>query len=256
MRKKTKSKQASKIDFLENQSINNTMAIKEGPTKRKKWTIHDMKDIKPLTQPQNDMMSGYMQGNNIIAHGSAGTGKTLIALTLAFNDVFSKDTRTDHIIIVRSCVPSRDVGFLPGTEEEKYAPFERPYIELCAELFKKSNTYENMKEAGLIEFTPTTFTRGVTWNNAVVIIDELQNFNWEEANTIMTRLGHNSRVIVVGDYKQNDLYRNKYDTSGIEKFLRICKKINEFDFIEFTKDDIVRGDFVKKWICAVEDDNL
>lgn len=254
MRKKSRSKQANKIEFLEEQATNNTMAIKEGPTKRKKWSIHDMINVKALTPPQQDMIKSYIEGYNIVGHGSAGTGKSFIALFLAFSDVLSKETRTDHVIIVRSIVPSRDIGFLPGTEDEKFAPYEKPYIQLLHTLFNKSNTYDNMKEVGLIEFETTSFIRGVTWDNAVIILDEIQNMNWEEINSVMTRLGHNSRVIAIGDYVQNDLYRSKYDTSGIEKLLRVAAKIEDIEMVKFTKEDIIRSGFVKDWICAVEDD--
>lgn len=253
MGKKTRSKKDQQIELLEDQLSNNVLAIQEGPTRRKRWSIHDLKDIKPLTSPQELMMRSYMEGNNIIANGAAGTGKTLVALFLALNDILSKDSPRNHIIIVRSIVPSRDIGFLKGSEEEKMEPYEGPYVDIFDFLLGKNNSYKNMKEANIVTFAPTSFLRGLSWNDAVVIMDETQNYNFEEINTCLGRVGENTKLVVIGDTKQNDLYRSKYDTSGFGKFLNIASKMKSFDEIKFTRDDIVRSEFVKEWICAMED---
>jgi len=196
-----------------------------------------------------------MQGQHIVANGSAGTGKTFASLYLAVNDVLSPHSETKRIIIVRSAVASRNVGHLPGTLEEKMEVYEMPYKDMMADLSKTGNpnTYDNMKEAGLIQFMTTSYVRGVTWDDAVIIIDECQNLNFHELNSVITRVGDESKLMIVGDQIQTDLYRSGNDTSGLERFLQIARNMKEFDEIQFTKHDIVRSAFVKAWICALEE---
>lgn len=252
MRRKARSKKDQQLDFLEEALQNNYIAVHEGGRK-KSWSLHDIADIKPMTSAQELMIRSYITGNNIVANGYPGTGKTLIALYLALTDILAKDSHRNCIRIVRSTVAVRDMGFLPGTVEEKLAPFETPYSDLLGFLVNKNRTYENMKEAGYIEFVPTTHIRGLTWDNSVVIIDEMQNFTIQEINSTITRIGTNSRVIVIGDQLQNDLYRNKFDSSGFGTFLDIACKMKSFDVIDFQKEDIVRSEFVKEWLIALED---
>lgn len=254
MRRKTRSRKGSnrQVEFLEEALSNNVMAIQEGG-KRKRFSSHDLKNIKALTTPQELMIRSYLDGNNIIANGSAGTGKTFIGIYLALSDILSKESKKDKIIIVRSIVPGREVGFLKGDLAQKLAPYEAPYQDIFGFLLGKHSAYETMKETHTVTFAPTSFLRGVTWDDAVIIMDEIQNFNWEELNTVITRVGQNSSIIAIGDYIQNDLYRTKYDTSGFKKFINIASKIDLFDEIRFTRDDVVRSELVKKWICAVED---
>lgn len=227
-------------------------AVAEGPQRKKKWTKHDMKDIKPLTDNQKNMFVQYFQGDHIGALGSAGTGKSFLACFLAISDVvdYSKDQK--QVIIVRSAVQARDVGFMPGTLEEKNSYYEMPYRDIFAELFGRGATYDDMKEAGLVQFMTTSFIRGVTWDDAIIVIDEVQNMTWEEINTIMTRVGKNSRIIVCGDVKQNDLIKKKSEVSGIVKMIEVLRNMNDFSTINFTRADIVRSAFVKQWIIAVE----
>lgn len=255
MSRKSRSKKDQQIDFLEDLLQNNSLAIQEGPQKksRKHWSVHDLKDVKPLTFPQEQMMNAYMQGSHIVADGSAGTGKSLVAIYLALNDVLSKANNRHKIMIVRSIVPSRDIGFLPGTEEEKMEPYENPYRDIFDFLLGKNNSYDKMKEAGIVEFTPTSFLRGMTFDDSVIIVDEIQNMNIQEIVTVLTRVGTNSRIIAIGDHIQNDLYRNKYDASGITQFLKIVEKMKSFDHVLFRKEDIVRSDFVKEFLMAYED---
>jgi phosphate starvation-inducible protein PhoH len=238
---------------LEQALIDNGRAHYEGPTKRKTWTRHDLKHIKPLTPPQREMLHDYMEGRNIVAHGTAGTGKTFVALYLAMNDVLSPDTETDRLIIVRSAVPTRDMGFAPGTIEEKSALFEVPYQPMFADLFGRMATYQDMKDAHLIDFQTTSYIRGVTWDNAVVVVDECQSMTFHEINTIMTRLGQNSRIILCGDLPQTDL-RKKHEVTGMDKMLRVVDRMGGMSSVLFTKHDIVRGEFVKQWIIASEEE--
>ena len=249
--RKTQSKLRDDIKFLNEININNTRAMEEGPIK-KKWSLHDLKTIRPLTSTQEEMFHAFYNGNDICAHGTAGTGKTFLALTLAFQEILDKRTEANHIIIVRSNVATRDVGHLPGTLDEKMSEYEKPYQEICAELFGKPSTYRDMKEAGLVSFMPTSFIRGLTWNNAVVIVEEGQNMNFHEIDSVMTRVGHDSRVIYTGDVPQADLPHVGRDKSGMQILLDVLHDLPDFEDIKFTKHDIVRGDFCKRWIVATE----
>lgn len=222
----------------------------------KPLSIHDLKAIKPLNEPQKQMFESYFTDNFIVANGSAGTGKSFSAIFLALNDVLSKDRPQKKLIIVRSAVPSREIGHLPGTEDEKLEPYEAPYKDIFAELLGRKVAYDKMKKQGVVEFVPTSFIRGLTWDNAVVVVDEVQNMTFYEINSVITRIGANSKLIVIGDQIQTDLYRRKNDQSGISEFIRVADLMEEFDHIVFTKHDIVRSAFVKSWICALEDSNI
>jgi phosphate starvation-inducible PhoH-like protein len=252
MRKKNKTKKDRQLDYLEDVAFNNTMAMREGG-RRKSWSLHDLTEIKPLNEAQALMMRSYIEGNHVVASGYAGTGKTLIALYLALADILGKETHRSEVKIVRSIVPARDSGFLPGTMEEKMEPYEVVYRDNIEFLLGKNKSYENMKDAGYLTFVPTNFVRGATWDDCVIIVDEIQNMTWEEISSVMTRTGTNSKVIAIGDYLQNDLYRNKYDSSGIERFFRVAHKMSTFDVVNFQKEDIVRSEFVKEFLITSEE---
>lgn len=224
--------------------------------KTNKYTIHDLISLKALNEAQAIMIRSYFEGNHIIADGSAGTGKTFLSMWLALNSILSKDEHQDKIILVRSAVPSREIGFLPGSAEEKLEPYELPYKDIFAHVLDKYSAYDDLKASHKVSFMPTSFIRGLTWDNAIIIIDELQNLTFHEINSILTRVGTNSRIIACGDYQQSDLNHKKYDTTGIKDFLTVAKNMKEFDIVSFTKYDIVRSDFVKSWICAMEDSNI
>lgn len=251
-RRKAKSPKDQDIAFLTSVLNEQTAALKEGP-KRKKFTEHDLKHIKPLTEGQRMMFESYFSGNTIIANGSAGTGKTFCSLYLALRDIFDKESQQKEIIIVRSSSSVKNQGFLPGSLSEKMAPFEDPYKDVCASLLGKSEAYETLKESGMLRFMSTSFVRGLTWDNAVILIDEAQGLNFHEMNSVITRIGKNSKLLICGDTKQDDLIYNKNDVSGYPRALRAFEKMKEVDIINFTRDDIVRSKFVKSWICAVED---
>jgi phosphate starvation-inducible PhoH-like protein len=250
---KTLSKKDQDIKFLTEVLNNNGMAMTE-QRKRKSWTRHDLKAIKPLNEPQRAMFQSYFEGTTaIIANGSAGTGKTLAALYLALTDVLDRQQPQERIIIVRSAVATRDIGHLPGDINEKLEPYEAPYKDIIGFLLGNYDAYDQMKEAGIIEFMPTSFIRGLNWDDAIVIVDEIQNLNFHEANSVITRVGDNTRLIIVGDQIQTDLYRSNNDKSGMDRFLRIARTMKDFDEIVFTKEDIIRSAFVKSWICALEE---
>lgn len=219
----------------------------------KKLTLNDIKSVKPINTPQQQMFESYFSGNHILANGSAGTGKTFAALYLGLNDVLSKGTKQNNLIIVRSAVPSREIGHLPGTELEKLEPYEVPYRDIFADLFGRATAYDKMKKQKLVNFIPTSFVRGLTWDNAVVVIDEVQNMTFYEINSVITRIGANSKLIIIGDQIQTDLYRKRNDQSGMADFLNVVQRMDCFDQITFRPNDIVRSAFVKSWICALEE---
>lgn len=231
--------------------VNNSKAWEEGP-KRKTWSHHDLLTITPLTAAQEDMFHAHYNNYNICAYGSAGVGKSFIALYLALTEVFNPKSEIDHIIIVRSTVPTRDMGHLPGTAAEKIAPHEEAYHDILHDLIGRASTYEDMKAANLIEFKSTSYVRGTTWNNAVIVIDEFQNMTLSEFNSVITRAGNNSKVMVLGDTQQNDLINNRREVSGGDDVLRILDIMGEFAMIPFTVHDCVRGPLVKSWIMARE----
>jgi len=189
----------------------------------------------------------YITDDYIVTHN------TFLALYLGMLDVLEKRDQRSRIIIVRSAVPTRDQGFLPGTLEEKQMHYENPYRDIFAELFHKYSTYDDLKAAGIVEFVTTTFVRGLTWDNAVVIIDEGQNMTWHEINSIMTRIGENTRIIFTGDLIQTDLNRKSSDQTGMNEFLTVVERMHGFSLLKFTTADIVRSGFVKHWIETCEE---
>lgn len=241
------------IQFLEDGLINNGLArIDHNNHKKKKWSIHDLNTIQPINTPQQEMFQAYFSGSHIIANGSAGTGKTLAGIYLALCDVLSKKSPQIQLIIVRSAVATRDIGFLPGDLSEKLEPYERPYKDMLHFITGKPNAYDTMKACGLIQFMPTSFIRGLNWDDAVVVVDEVQNLTFHEINSVVTRLGENSNLVIIGDQIQTDLYKTSSDKCGMDRFLEISRTMDEFEEVTFTKDDIIRSQFVKSWICTLE----
>tara|TARA_Y200000002_G_scaffold379386_1_gene388554 strand:+ start:743 stop:1399 length:657 start_codon:yes stop_codon:yes gene_type:complete len=207
-------------------------------------------DIKPITKHQEETFSAWNVGDNLVLNGSAGTGKTFMSLYLGLNEVFGKSSHK-KLVIIRSVVPTRDLGFLPGTVEEKLSAFETPYQQMCTELFKDKNSYETLKTKHQIEFLSTSYIRGTTFNDSILIIDECQNLTFHELDSIITRVGHNCRIIFCGDYYQSDFKQAK-DKAGIIEFINIIEHLNSFSVIEFDWKDIVRSDFVRDYIMTKE----
>lgn len=207
-----------------------------------------LRRITPLTPTQEDVFRSYERGQHLMLHGSSGSGKTYVSLYLALRDVLSGTSQFKKVIIIRSVVPSRDMGFLPGSIKEKTRVYEEPYREICDDLFGFGSGYETLKARKLIEFTSTSFLRGLTFQDSIVLVDEFQNNSFQEVNTVMTRVGDNSRIIFCGDYRQTDLK----EKSGLRHFMNITKMIPNFAHIEFTQDDIVRSGLVKDYIVASE----
>ena len=216
-----------------------------------KLRIDDLKTFDPLTDHQKQFFDSYKRGDYFIAlHGVAGTGKTFIALYKALEEVLDKSNPFNKIIIVRSAVQSREIGHLPGDASEKMEIYEQPYRQICETLFGRRDAYQRLDEQGHISFISTSFIRGMTWDDAIIIVDECQNLSWEEIHTCMTRVGYRSKIIWCGDYRQTDLNKRKNDLSGLNKFLEIASLMDSHTRIEFTVDDIVRSSLVKDWIVA------
>ena len=202
----------------------------------------ELAEIEPLTRNQ---LIAFESSQNLVLHGCAGTGKTFISSYLAFDDMTKN--MYEKLVIIRSAVPTRDIGFLPGTEKEKSSVYEEPYRDISIDLFSRGDAYQILKTKGLVHFMTTSYIRGITLRDAVILIDECQNMTFHELDSIITRVGENCRVIFCGDFKQSDLKQN-----GMGEFLEILDSMNRFDFIEFGVEDIVRSGFVKDYIIARE----
>ena len=213
----------------------------------------ELKKFEPLTDNQAKFFEAYKHGDYFtMLCGSAGTGKTFIALYKALEEVLDRSSSFHRVVIVRSAVQSRDLGFTPGSVEEKMSLYEQPYMQICHTLFGRRDAYDALKECNRIEFISTSFIRGMSFDDAIILVDECQNLTWEELSTIMTRVGYRSKIVFCGDYKQTDLYRNNKDKSGMKKFHEIAKMMPSFTNIEFTTEDIVRSSLVKDFLIAVE----
>lgn len=212
-----------------------------------------MKKIQPITSTQETLFDSYKQGYNIAAIGTAGTGKTMCALYLALSDVVDSN-RYEKIIIVRSAVQTREQGFMPGSLREKIAYYETPYIDIVNDLFGRSDAYATLKQKGCIEFMSSSFVRGLTFDNSIIVVDECQSMTYHELDSIITRVGESSKIIFCGDMKQDDLKqsKNRADISGLKDFIRVINKIDSFEVIEFGVSDIVRSGLVKEYIIAKE----
>ncbi len=208
----------------------------------------DIKPFTPLTKNQELVFKNFSQRHQFL-HGMAGTGKTFIAIYLALNEVFSRLTPFKRIVIVRSLVQTREMGHLPGKAMDKMREYEAPYIPICGELFGRGDAYSILKQKGIIEFISTSFVRGITLNDAIIIVDECQNQTAHELHSIITRVGSNCKIVFCGDLKQSDLNQRK-EYSGLSDFMKIIKQMNCFDFVEFVEDDIVRSQLVKHYLIT------
>ena len=224
--------------------------------KRKKPINSDlMRDIDPLTENQKLLFEAYENDKNVVAYGAAGTGKTFITLWNALQDVLDENTPYEKIYIVRSLVATREIGFLPGDHEDKSALFQIPYKNMVKFMFELPTEadfemlYGNLKTQGTISFWSTSFIRGTTLDNAIIIVDEFQNLNYHELDSIITRVGENSKIMFCGDATQSDLLKDK-ERNGIADFMKILRIMPSVDIIEFSVEDIVRSGLVKEYLLA------
>lgn len=216
-----------------------------------------LETIEPLTHNQKMCFKSYYSGANMVLHGCAGTGKTFLSLYLATRDVIEKTEGKQKVIIVRSVVPTRDMGFLPGNITEKTKVYEAPYKDLLSGMFNRGDAYDILKNKGKIEFITTSFIRGQTWDDSIIIIDEAQNLSFQELNSVITRVGENSRIVLCGDGKQDDLTSERFkEESGLGKFLSVLTNMPSFDIIDFQVDDIVRSGLVREYIETCHSMNI
>jgi len=212
-----------------------------------------MRTIQPLTNTQSDLFADYKQGFNICAIGTAGTGKTMCAMYLALNDILSKD-EYDQIVIVRSAVQTREQGFMPGTQAQKEAVYATPYADIANDLFQRGDAWDILKQKNQVKFMTSSFVRGLTFDNSIIIVDECQSMTYHELDSIITRVGETSKIFFCGDTAQDDLATNRHknDVSGLASFVKVLERINMFSIVKFGVEDIVRSGLVKDYIIAKE----
>lgn len=213
--------------------------------------LDDLIEYEPITINQQTAFEAWDEGDNLVLAGSAGTGKTFIAMYMALEEMLEPDNYYRRIIIIRSAVPTRDMGFLPGTAEEKKQMYTLPYKNICTELFNDKTSWGKMTTAGQIQFESTSFIRGSTFDDSIIIVDEMQNLNFHELDSVITRVGRNSRIIFCGDYRQTD-FRFEDEKEGIFKFMKIMEQMKNFSMIHFGWDDIVRSGMVRDYIMTKE----
>jgi phosphate starvation-inducible protein PhoH len=210
--------------------------------------IFEMRKIEPLTENQKLSFENFDKGKNLMLHGIAGTGKSFISLYLALKEIMNnKNSPYQKVIIVRSVVPTRDMGFLPGNNKEKTKVYEAPYYAICAELFGRGDAYEILKQKGHVDFISTSFIRGITLNNCIIIVDEIANMTLHELDSVITRVGKNCRIVFSGDFRQSD-FTKEHEKNGLKDFMRIINRMKSFAFIDFDENDIVRSSMVKDYI--------
>lgn len=218
-----------------------------------KIKLDHLKTFDPLTPNQATFFEMYKGGGYFISLlGSAGTGKSFVAMYKALEEVLAKDNPFKQVVIIRSLVQLREIGHLPGDMEEKQEIYELPYKEICSTLFGRSDAYARLKEQGVIRFLSTTAIRGISIDDSIIIVDEMQNMNFAEISTIMGRIGHRSKIIFCGDYKQTDLIKSNKDTSAFHDFRKIASSMKAYQEVYFTPDDIVRSSLTRDWIIACE----
>ena len=221
---------------------------KNNGTQNSKFT---MKPIKPITDTQKDMFDNYKAGYNIAAIGTAGTGKTMCALYMGLMDIL-QDDEYEQMIIVRSAVQTREQGFMPGSQAQKEAVYSVPYADIVNNLFGRGDAWEIMKQKRQIKFMTSSFVRGLTFDNSIIIVDECQSMTYHELDSIITRVGESSKIIFCGDTRQDDLEssRNRNDISGLKTFIKVLNRIPSFKTVSFGIEDIVRSGLVKEYIIA------
>jgi predicted ribonuclease YlaK len=223
--------------------------------KAKDIRIDNMVTVSPVTDNQKRAFQEYKNDKNLFLYGAAGTGKTFITLYLAMQEVLKNETKFDCVYIVRSAVPTREIGFLPGDEEDKTALFQVPYQNMVKFMFEQPNEqafsmlYDRLKNQGSLMFLTTSFLRGITLDNAIIIVDEAQNLTFHELDTIITRVGMDSKIMFCGDFFQSDLQKS-IDKAGMQHFMKILRGMDSFANIEFTLGDIVRSGMVKEYLIS------
>ena len=227
-------------------------------SKHKKMYINSnqLVSINPIGENQQKVFDAWAKEKNLFLTGSAGTGKTFVLLHLAFKAVLDKGQPFDKVVLVRSLLPSRDIGFLPGTLEEKSDLYQDPYRILIRYLFEMPSEqghnilYSKLIEQGSLEFYSTSFLRGQTFDRSIIIVDEASNMIFQELDTIMTRVGQDSMICFAGDMAQSDLRKHNGDKNGYHNFQVILEEMDEFEVVEFGIGDIIRSGLVRSYLIA------
>jgi len=221
--------------------------------RKKPFNADMMVDVEPLTANQTRVFDAYKEDKNVYAYGAAGTGKTFIMLYLALKEVLDPLTPYTRVVIVRSLVSTREIGFLPGDHEDKASLYQIPYKNMVKYMFElpTDNDFDmlwgNLKTQESIKFWSTSFIRGTTLDDCILIVDEAQNLNFHELDSIITRVGENCKIHFCGDAAQTDLIKTN-ERNGILDFMKILAAMPEFESIEFGVEDIVRSGLVKSYI--------
>ena len=229
--------------------------------RNKPINLDHLKVIEPLTPNQETVFEAYSEGKNLVLHGAAGTGKTFISLYLALQEVLNPESPYEKVYMVRSLVPTREIGFLPGDHEDKSNLYQIPYKNMVKYMFEMPTDsdfemlYANLKNQGTISFWSTSFIRGTTLDNAIIIVDEFQNLNFHELDSIITRIGQDSKIMFCGDATQSDLVKSA-EKNGIADFMKILRTMPSMDIIEFGVEDIVRSGLCKEYLIAKMELNL
>lgn len=214
-----------------------------------KLRLEHLSKVEPITANQSKAFKAFDDGYHLCLQGSAGTGKTFLSVALALEAVLRGEYK--RVVIVRSAVPTRDLGYLPGTQEEKEDAYTAPYRAMINDLFQDGDAWMKVMQAGQVQFMSTSFIRGLTIDNSIVIVDEAQNCTYHELCSVITRLGENCRFVMCGDYYQSD-FTKQNDKKGILEFNRITENMRDFTTVEFDFKDIVRSGFVRDFIMTKE----
>ena len=237
-----------KVEANENEeyrqpSVSNSLKIK----------LDHLKTFDALTENQQKFFDAYKRGDYFIGlFGSPGVGKTFLAMYRSLEEVLDRSNPFKQIVVVRSAVQVRDQGFVPGSLDEKMEIYETPYKEISETLFGRSDAWDRLKEQSYARFISTTAIRGISIDDAIILVDESQSMTFHELSSVISRVGHRSKIIFIGDLKQNDLIKSKNDVSGLKEFLNVARHMDEFSEITFTPDDIVRSSLVKSFIVACD----
>ena len=247
-------KRATPVQRRDDQLENDETTHRHQPVSNAlKIKLDHLKTFEPLTDNQGKFFDLYRGGAYCVGlFGSPGVGKTFLSMLKAIEEVLDKSNSFKQVVVVRSAVQVRDQGFVPGDLDEKMAIYEQPYKEISQTLFGRPDAWERLKEQGYARFISTTAIRGISIDDAIIIVDECQSMTWHELSSVISRTGHRSKIIFVGDLKQNDLVKSRNDISGLKQFLEVLYTMPEFQSIEFTPDDIVRSSLVKSFIVACD----
>jgi len=231
-----------------------SMSVKQ-MRRKKPINLDHLKVIEPLTENQEKVFESYGEGKNLVLHGAAGTGKTFISLYLALQQVLDPSTPYEKVYMVRSLVPTREIGFLPGDHEDKSNLYQIPYKNMVKYMFEMpddnafESLYDNLRSQETVSFWSTSFIRGVTMDRCIIIVDEFSNLNFHELDSIVTRVGEDSKIIFSGDYSQSDLVKSN-ERTGVLDFMKILQSMPSFDCIEFGIEDIVRSGLVREYLIS------